>query len=249
MPRSSRRRKKPQENNEQQQQKSVVNPLEPKTGGQRRFMAAIKSNPVVICDGPAGTGKTFISFGSALHAHSNREVQRIVLVRPTIPSSDEPQLGFLPGDLDEKMAPFLAPLLFDSAPLLLRKQHKRPSDSKFVERHGNSIKDRVASILSRFDIEVVPLQFMRGRTFHNSFVILDEAQNCTMSDFRMFLTRIGEATKVVIEGDGTQRDRQTNALGELIERLDGLPTVGIVQLSSADIVRNPIISDILKRLS
>ena len=103
-------------------------------------------------------------------------------------------------------------------------------------------------MLSRFDIEIVPLHLMRGRSFHNSFVILDEAQNCKMEDFKMFLTRIGRKSKVIIEGDATQKDRTGGALPELMTRLHGLPMVETVNLTSEDIIRNPMISDIIERL-
>ena len=228
---------------------SLLHPLEPKTVGQERFLTAIREKPVVICDGPAGTGKTFISFGSALRAYLNdSNILRIVIVRPTIPAGDEPGLGFLPGTIDDKMAPFMAPILRDSAPLLIKKKSRNSSDSRFIERFGNNNRDYIADMLSRFDIEIVPLHLMRGRSFHNSFVILDEAQNCTMGDFKMFLTRVGRKSTVIIEGDATQKDRDGGALPELMERLEGLPMVECVQLKSEDIIRNPMISDIIERL-
>jgi phosphate starvation-inducible PhoH-like protein len=227
---------------------SLLHPLEPKTDGQARFLAAIKSKPVVVCDGPAGTGKTFISFGCALQAVvHNSNITRIVIVRPTITAGDEPSLGFLPGTLDDKMAPFLAPILRDSAPLLIKRRKRTPADERFIERFGNE-RSETAAILSKFDIEIVPLHLMRGRTFHNAFVILDEAQNCSLADFKLFLTRIGKRSQVVIEGDATQKDRTDGALPELVRRLDGLDSVGIIQLTGADIIRNPIISDLIKRL-
>jgi len=193
---------------------TLLHPLESKTAGQEIFLTAIREKPVVICDGPAGTGKTFIAFGSALRAYLNdSNILRIVIVRPTIPAGDEPGLGFLPGNIDDKMAPFMAPILRDSAPLLIKKKH-----------------------------------LMRGRSFHNSFVILDEAQNCTMGDFKMFLTRVGRKSTVIIEGDATQKDRDGGALPELMKRLEGLSMVACVKLHSEDIIRNPMISDIIERL-
>jgi phosphate starvation-inducible PhoH-like protein len=227
----------------------VLHPLEPRTAGQEIFLKAIEEKPVVICDGPAGTGKTFISFGSALRAYvEDKDILRIVIVRPTITAGDEPGLGFLPGSLNDKMAPFMAPILRDSAPLLIRKVPRSPSDSRFIERFGNSNSDYVANILSGFDIEIVPLHLMRGRSFHNSFVILDEAQNCKMEDFKLFLTRVGRKSKVVIEGDATQKDRNGGSLPELMKKLQGLSMVATVKLTSEDIIRNAMISDILERL-
>jgi phosphate starvation-inducible PhoH-like protein len=228
---------------------SILHPIEPKTVGQEIYLRAIKEKPVVICDGPAGTGKTFISFGCALRAYvEDSDILRIVIVRPTITAGDEPGLGFLPGNLHDKMAPFMAPILRDSAPLLVRKIPRSPSDNRFIEKFGNSNSDYVSSILSRFDIEIVPLHLMRGRSFHNSFVILDEAQNCKMEDFKLFLTRIGRKSRVVIEGDATQKDRVNGALPELMKRLDGLGVVETVKLTGEDIIRNPMISDIIDRL-
>ena len=235
----------------QKMQTSILHPLEPRTVGQEIYLSAIKHKPVVICDGPAGTGKTFISFGCALRAYvENPDILRIVIVRPTIAAGDEQGLGFLPGSLNDKMAPYMAPILRDSAPLLIKKVQRSPSDNRFIERFGNnnSNSDYVNNILSRFDIEIVPLHLMRGRSFHNSFVILDEAQNCKMEDFKLFLTRIGRKSRVVIEGDATQKDRITGALPELMTRLNGLPMVETVMLSSEDIIRNPMISDIIDRL-
>lgn len=230
---------------------NILHPLEARTAGQELYLEAIKNKHVVICDGPAGTGKTFISFGCALKAYvEDSSILRIVIVRPTITAGDEQELGFLPGSLNDKMAPFMAPILRDSAPLLIKKIPRSPSDSRFVERFGNSNTDYVSTILGRFDIEIVPLHLMRGRSFHNSFVILDEAQNCKMEDFKLFLTRIGRKSRVVIEGDSTQTDRGKDhgALPELMKRLDGLSMLECISLTSEDIIRNAMISDILERL-
>ena len=214
-------------------------------------MDSIEDNPITICTGPAGTGKTILAFGMALQYYlSNSCIDRIVIVRSTYPAGDEPALGFLPGDMNEKMSPFLAPLLKDSARQLLKK-FKKDYETQNLLNRGNSISNTASMMnimLSKFDIEIVPLQFMRGRTFSNSFVILDEAQNCSMADFKLFLTRIGENSRVVIEGDASQKDRPDGALPELMERLNGLDTVGVVELDDRDIVRSPLISAILKRL-
>ena len=125
---------------------------------------------------------------------------------------------------------------------------RSPSEERFINRFGNERNDTVAA-LANFDIEIVPLHLMRGRTFHNAFVILDEAQNCTMADFKLFLTRIGKRSKVVIEGDASQADRKDGALVSLMKKLQGLDSVATVRLTEDDIIRNPIIFDILRRLN
>jgi phosphate starvation-inducible PhoH-like protein len=241
-----RRTKKKQ--SKEEQKKSLLHPLEPRTAGQEIFLQTVKEHPVVICDGPAGTGKTFMSFGHALRMYLfDEDISRIIIVRPTIPAGDEPSLGYLPGTLNDKMSPYLAPILRDSAPLLIKKIPRSAADNKFIERFGNPTTDSEI-ILAQFDIEAVPLHLMRGRNFHNAFVILDEAQNCTMEDFKLFLTRIGKKCRIVIEGDSTQKDRDRGALPELMRKLRSAKYAGIVKLTKEDIVRNPIIADILKRL-
>ena len=226
---------------------SILQPLEPQTAGQELFLKAIQTKPIVICDGLAGTGKTFISFGSALKAYlGDGEIEKIIIVRPTFTSGDEPELGFLPGSLEDKMAPFVAPLLRDSAPLLLRKT-RNSSDQRFVDKFGNG-KDNVTTLLSQFDIEIIPLHLMRGRTFNFCFVILDEAQNCSMEDFKLFLTRIGKKCRVVIEGDSSQKDREDGSLPLLMKKLNNTDYVGLVKLDHTDIVRNPLIADLIRKL-
>lgn len=234
----SKKNKETDQNKNSIKNKEILNSIEPKTLGQQIYLEAIEKHPIVICDGPAGCGKTFISFGCALKAFLDEEVTRIIIVRPTIPSSDEPELGFLPGTLNEKMEPFLAPILKDSAPLLVKPNRLR----------GPDMFDSM-SLISRFNIEVVPLHLMRGRSFHQSFIILDEAQNCTMADFKMFLTRIGRRSKVVIEGDATQKDRRDGALPELMGKLKGLDSVSLVKMTKDDILRNPIIAELIDRLN
>jgi phosphate starvation-inducible PhoH-like protein len=253
MPKKSRKIKRSERFNKEEQngkdlsKKALLHPIVPKTVGQEIFLEAINEKPIVICDGPAGSGKTFLSFGSALKEYvSNPDIMRIIVVRPTFTAGDEPALGFLPGGLNDKMEPFLAPILRDSAPLLIRKMPRSPSDSRFIERFGNKKSDLTA-LLARFDIEIVPLHLMRGRSFHRAFIILDEAQNCSMADFKLFLTRIGKKSRAIIEGDSTQKDRPDGCLPELMGKLHGLNSVATVRLTDSDIIRNPIISEILKR--
>jgi len=241
----SKKRKEETKEDHSPVKKSILNPIEPKTAGQEIYLEAIHNNPIVICDGPAGCGKTYISFACALEAYLRGDVARIIIVRPTFTSSDEPELGFLPGSLDDKMAPFVAPLLRDSAPQLLK--GRTGGDQKFVEKFGNA-RENNSNLLSQFNIEVVPLHLMRGRTFNAAFVILDEAQNCSMPDFKLFLTRIGKKSRVVIEGDSTQKDRENGNLPSLMQKLRGLDYVSVVKLDTTDIIRNPLIAGLIARL-
>lgn len=242
----------PKSKNTESQQKKlqatkerILNPIEPQTPGQADFLDAIRENQITVCDGLAGTGKSFLSFGSALRAHLEEpHINRIILVRPTLAAGDDNDLGYLPGDLNEKMAPFISPLIRDSASLLLKSDFYK---NRLIS--GTSNTNFLSLLLTKFDIEVVPLQFMRGRTFNNAFIILDEAQNCTLRDFKLFLTRIGKNSKVIIEGDSTQADRSDGALPLLFDKLKNLPDVALIKLGPEDIVRNPIIQRLLDRLS
>jgi phosphate starvation-inducible PhoH-like protein len=226
--------------------RDLLNPIKPITEGQERLLQSIWKNDITICDGPAGTGKTLLTtycaFDFYLQSPHNR---RIILVRPTIPAGDDNDLGFIPGTINEKMRPFLAPLMTDAAPLILNGDSFRTNLNHF----DRGAPDPMTALLSRFDIEIVPLQYMRGRTFNNCFVILDEAQNCTKNDLRLFITRIGMGSKYVIEGDSTQVDREDSFLDEFIDRMQGARDVGTVRLTEDDIVRNPLIADLLKRLA
>lgn len=244
-------RREPQESYEQPSKKnsnntkSILNPISPKTPGQEAFIDAINQKEIVICDGPAGSGKTFISFGLALQYYFNdKNIRRIIIVRPTISSGDDDDLGYLPGSLNEKMSPFLAPIIKDSAPLLIKPEAFR-TNLNFGDRGSP---DPLSALLTKIDIEVVPLAYMRGRNFYNSFVILDEAQNCTLKDFKLFLTRIGKNSKVVIEGDSTQSDIHDSGLKELQSRMYDIDAIAIVKLETQDIIRNPLIVKILERL-
>ena len=230
---------------------SILFPLSPRTPGQELLIDAIAEKPVTICDGPAGTGKTFVAFGSALKFYlEDPNINRIIIVRSTFTAGDEPELGFLPGTLNDKMEPFLAPILRDSVPLLIKGNAVsyptmigKSKDSSAFSRPTD-----VECILSRFDIEIIPLQLMRGRSLNNAFIILDEAQNCNISDFRLFISRMGKNSRIVIEGDSSQKDRPDGALPELMKKLNSLPSVATVKLSPEDIIRNPLIGPILKRL-
>jgi phosphate starvation-inducible PhoH-like protein len=199
--------------------------VRPKTSGQKRYIEAIRSNIVTFGVGPAGTGKSWLAVAMAVHALQAKQVDRIILTRPAVEAGE--RLGFLPGDLMAKVDPYLRPLydaLYD-----------------MVESEG------AQRLLERGTVEVAPLAFMRGRTLNNSFIILDEAQNTTPEQMKMFLTRIGFGSKAVITGDTTQVDVPGGRSGLLglepvLSDIDGLAWV---RLGSADVVRHRIVQDIV----
>ena len=201
--------------------------IRPKTAGQREFVRSIESNTLTIGIGPAGTGKTFLAVVMAVRALKNREVSRLVLSRPAVEAGEK--LGFLPGDLREKVDPYLRPL-YDSLEELL--------DAAVVEKY-----------LERGTIEVAPLAYMRGRTLSEAFVILDEAQNATPEQLKMFLTRLGTGSKMVVNGDVTQIDLPGGARSGLLDasrRLSGVDDVGAVRLTETDVVRHPLVARIIR---
>lgn len=216
-------------------------PITPQTRGQEDLIEAIATSDITVCDGPAGSGKSLISFGSALHyRESDHHIKRIVVVRPILPAGDDDEIGYLPGGVDEKLGPYTAPLFRDAASLLIECE-----DRLSTQEYNEMVKEYLASL----DVEVIPLSMLRGRSLNNSFIILDEAQNCTKSDFKLFLTRIGKNSRVVIEGDSTQSDRDDGYLTQLQGTLAEMKRVSIVKLGSVDIVRSPLIAEILRRFS
>jgi phosphate starvation-inducible PhoH-like protein len=200
--------------------------IRPKTDGQRTLINAIATNTLTFAIGPAGTGKTFLAIVMAVRALKERRVSRIVLSRPAVEAGEK--LGFLPGDLKDKVDPYLRPLYDALAELL---------------EDGTT-----ARYLERGTIEVAPLAFMRGRTLNDAFVILDEAQNATREQLKMFLTRLGANSTMVVTGDDTQIDLpRGHRSGVLdVDRLfTGIEDVGIVHLSGADVVRHPLVGRII----
>ena len=199
--------------------------VRPKTAGQKRYVDAIGENVITFGIGPAGTGKSWLAVAMAVQALQAKQVQRIILTRPAVEAGE--RLGFLPGDLMAKIDPYLRPLydaLYD-----------------MVDLEG------AQKLLERGTVEVAPLAFMRGRTLNSSFIILDEAQNTTPEQMKMFLTRIGFGSKVVVTGDTTQVDVPDGRSGlDGLERvLDGVDGLGFVHLDAADVVRHRIVADIV----
>lgn len=204
----------------------VTRAIKPRTHGQARYIDAMRKHDVVFSVGPAGTGKTYLAVAVAVEALKNQEIRKIVLVRPAVEAGES--LGFLPGDLQAKINPYLRPLLDALHEMIDYDQIKR-----FMEQDV---------------IEVVPLAYMRGRTLNSAFIILDEAQNTTVGQMKMFLTRMGEGSRIVIAGDTTQVDLPPHARSGLMDALARLRHVrGITQinLTRADIVRHRLVQDIV----
>ncbi len=201
--------------------------IRPKTLGQQRYVEAMRRDALVFCIGPAGTGKTYLAMAVAIAAFKNREVTRIVLTRPAVEAGEK--LGFLPGDLQEKVDPYLRPLydaLYDIMGV------------EAYERH-----------MQRGAIEVAPLAYMRGRTLDDAFVILDEAQNTTSEQMKMFLTRLGFGSRAVVTGDVTQVDlpaERASGLAEVRSVLDGVPGLSFTHLDEGDVVRHPLVQAIIR---
>lgn len=202
-------------------------PVKPRTLGQKRYCAAIRENTITVGVGPAGTGKTYLAVAMAVTAFRAQQVNRIILTRPAVEAGES--LGFLPGDLQQKVDPYLRPLydaLFD---MLGAETHQ-----KYVER-GN--------------IEVAPLAYMRGRTLDDSFIILDEAQNTTQEQMKMFLTRLGFNSKMVITGDVTQVDLprgKCSGLKQVMRILRGIDDIAQVEFTGRDVVRHRLVQDIIR---
>lgn len=202
-------------------------PVKPKTLGQKQYVEAIRDNMIVFGLGPAGTGKTYLAMAMAITAFKNQEVERIILTRPAIEAGEK--LGFLPGDLQSKVDPYLRPLY----------------DALYQIMGAESFTRNMEKGL----IEVAPLAYMRGRTLDNSYIILDEAQNTTPAQMKMFLTRIGFGSKVIITGDASQKDLPRDAVSGLdvaMKVLRKIDDIGFCQLTSKDVVRHPLVQQIVQ---
>lgn len=202
-------------------------PIKPKTLGQKRYVDAIRDKMITFGLGPAGTGKTYLAMAMAITAFKSNEVGRIILTRPAIEAGEK--LGFLPGDLQSKIDPYLRPL-YDALYQIMGAE-------SFIKNSEKGL------------IEVAPLAYMRGRTLDNAFIILDEAQNTTPAQMKMFLTRIGFGSKVVITGDSTQKDLpagQISGLDTAVNVVRNIEDISICKLTSRDVVRHPLVQKIVK---
>ncbi|MBN2579411.1 MAG: PhoH family protein [Pirellulales bacterium] len=200
--------------------------IRPKTRGQAQYVEAIDGNEIVFCTGPAGTGKTYLAVAMAAAELKKEAIRKIVLVRPAVEAGES--LGYLPGDLQAKINPYLRPLM-DALHEMM--------DHDLIRRYSEEDL-----------IEVIPLAYMRGRTLNEAFIILDEAQNTTVAQMKMFLTRMGMGSRIVVSGDITQIDLPRNARSGLVDalvRLRGIPGIAAVALTAADIVRHPLVQKIV----
>lgn len=201
-------------------------PVKAKTVGQKKYVEAIRKNTIVICAGPAGTGKTYLAVAMAVKALRSHEISRIILTRPAVEAGEK--LGFLPGDLQSKIDPYLRPL-YDA----------------LYEMMGA---ENVSRLIEKMTIEIAPLAYMRGRTLDDSFIILDEAQNTTEEQMKMFLTRLGSGSKIVVTGDLTQTDLpmgKRSGLAAAVKILSGIEEIAVHEFTERDVVRHRLVQRII----
>lgn len=200
--------------------------VRPKSEGQQEYLKAIDNNEIVFCFGLPGTGKTYLAVAKALQALINNQISQIVITRPNVEAGEH--LGYLPGDVDEKSMPFAKPIFHNMLKII--------SKEDFTKLRNTD------------KIVIEPLAYMRGCTYDDSFMILDEAQNATISQIEMFLTRLGEGSKAVICGDPMQHDIQNSGLAPCALELNGMESTKIIRLSDSDVIRHRLIGEIVKRL-
>jgi phosphate starvation-inducible PhoH-like protein len=210
---------------ETEREQSYRHKVRPQGDGQQRLVAAIERHNLTIALGPAGTGKTYLAVSAAVAALEARRVGRIVLTRPAIEAGE--RLGYLPGDIGDKLAPYL-----------------RPLNDALNERLGAR---RVNQLTAEAAIEIAPIAFMRGRTLNNAFIVIDEAQNCTYGQIKMLLTRLGWHSTMVVTGDPDQSDllEGLSGLAEIARRLEPISGIAVIRLGDRDIVRHPLVGDML----
>ncbi|MBU6235852.1 MAG: PhoH family protein [Alphaproteobacteria bacterium] len=204
---------------------SYIKTVKPRTEGQKELMASIREHALTLAIGPAGTGKTYLAISAAVEALEAEQIDRIILSRPAMEAGES--IGFLPGDMHEKMAPYLRPL-YDA----------------LGDRMGGK---RVRQYMDDGTIEIAPIGFMRGRTLNNAFIVVDEAQNCTYQQLKMLLSRLGWNSTMVVTGDPEQSDLLPglSGLSQVSHKLEKCPNVGIVNLKASDIVRHPLVAEML----
>jgi phosphate starvation-inducible PhoH-like protein len=208
-----------------EREQSYRRKVRPQSDGQQRLMAEIERHNLTIALGPAGTGKTYLAVSAAVTALQAGEVGRIVLTRPAVEAGES--LGYLPGDINDKLAPYL-----------------RPLNDALNERLGGK---RVKQLMTEGAIEIAPIAYMRGRTLNNAFIVIDEAQNCTYGQIKMLLTRLGWHSTMVVTGDPDQSDLLdgVSGLAEIARRLDTIENIAVVRLGDRDIVRHPLVAGML----
>jgi len=224
-------RRKPKYQTKEKQEEGVYlkKKLSARSPNQKNYINSIKNNILTFCDGPAGSGKTHIAVGCAIEALVSGKVDRIIITRPVVEAGEK--IGYLPGDADKKLHPYLLPV-FDELNYFISQ-----ADLAYLKKERK--------------INIVPLALMRGRSFHNSFIVADECQNASYEQLKMLLTRIGHDSKMILTGDVTQSDLQQHRQGgfyDLLNILEGIEDLATVHLECADILRNPIISSIINRI-